>query len=1027
MIRWTQNSRLSGLFLGICLLLTGLVPCAVKAEEQGKQGAVAAAEPESVTQSGREIPVARAVDVVVVGGSTGAAAAAVRAAKAGASVFLAAPRPYLGDDMTATLRLWLEPGEETNLPPLAAKIFRAAEDGSRPSPVRPLHVKKTLDEALLDAGVGFLYGCYATDVLRDGRGNLCGIVMANRAGRQAVIARTIIDATERATVARMAGVEFRPYPGGMHTFKRTVIGGEVRQGPNVTARTIEPAFVSEAKPPKKGENPKERKLHKIIEYTVLLPMPDASYASFAAADQQARTLTYHPNQLFTSDVLFEIPPDTMRGETAAGGAWQGADKLPLSVFRPKGVPRLYVLGGCIDIPREQAAKLLRPPELMRAGEWVGEAAAREAKSLAKPEGAHVPGGRPARVAAEGDVKEFLEGVRPLRESPAVPQEAGGLPVLGRYDVVVIGGGTGGAPAGIAAARQGVRTLVVEYLAGLGGVSTLGGISHYWYGNRVGFTATIPAKGKQKDHWDVEQRMEWYRQELLKAGADIWFRGMGCGALVHDGVVRGAVVATPQGRGVVLAKVVIDTTGNADIAAAAGAECLYVDDNELAMQGTGLPQRELDVNNQNHDFTMTDETDMVDVWHLFVYAKSKYPDAFDQGQLVDTRERRRIVGEHTLTIVDQVNGRRYPDTVVRASGGNFDSHGYTVAPYLLALRGDPRFFGKNVDIPYRCMLPKGLKGILVASLGLSAHRDAVPFIRMQPDIQNGGYAAGVAAAMAARANAHPGDIDVRALQKHLVEIGNLPREVLTQGDSYPIPPERIADAVEDLGKKPRDLWRQLGPIFARPDAALPLLRQAYSAPEGGRKGLVAFVLAMLGDGTGVGTLMAEVRATPKWDRGWNYSGGRYTLSALDTKIVALGRTGRKEALPPILEKVALLTARDAFSHHRAVALALEAIGDPEAARPLFDLLQKPGMMGHVHSSVEIARKRAVGDRGRWPGGTRRDSLRELALARALYRCGDHQGLGEKLLRAYTSDLRGHFARHAAAVLESGHVTHKEGSQ
>jgi len=42
-------------------------------------------------------------------------------------------------------------------------------------------------------------------------------------------------------------------------------------------------------------------------------------------------------------------------------------------------------------------------------------------------------------------------------------------------------------------------------------------------------------------------------------------------------------------------------------------------------------------------------------------------------------------------------------------------------------------------------------------------------------------------------------------------------------------------------------------------------------------------------------------------------------------------------------------------------------------------------------------------------------RELVLARALYRCGDHQGVGETILRAYAADLRGHYARHAAAVL------------
>lgn len=61
-----------------------------------------------VTESAREIPLTYDVDVVVVGGSSGGVAAAVAAAKGGAKVFLAAPRPYLGEDMCATYRLWLD-------------------------------------------------------------------------------------------------------------------------------------------------------------------------------------------------------------------------------------------------------------------------------------------------------------------------------------------------------------------------------------------------------------------------------------------------------------------------------------------------------------------------------------------------------------------------------------------------------------------------------------------------------------------------------------------------------------------------------------------------------------------------------------------------------------------------------------------------------------------------------------------------------------------------------------------------------
>ena len=114
----------------------------------------------------------------------------------------------------------------------------------------------------------------------------------------------------------------------------------------------------------------------------------------------------------------------------------------------------------------------------------------------------------------------------------------------------------------------------------------------------------------------------------------------------------------------------------------------------------------------------------------------------------------------------------------------------------------------------------------------------------------------------------------------------------------------------------------------------------------------------------------------------------------------------------------LTAESEFSHHRAVGLACELIGDARAAKPLLELLTKPNMSGYVHDSVEKARRLDQES----PGGTnavktRRDSLRELALDRALFRCGDYGGVGRAVLIAYTHDLRGHFARHAKAVIEA----------
>jgi hypothetical protein len=844
-------------------------------------------------------------------------------------------------------------------------------------------------------------------VLRDPKGNLCGIVMANRAGRQAVVAKVIVDATDRGVVARLAGAKFRPCPAGVQTFRRVVIGGEPRAGAGIVVREIQPPF--------RGAFPNQAKtssgVFRVFEYTLQLPMKDDSVAAWAAADQKARSITYHPEQQFTSDVLFQVPPDPMLGQETAGD--DGAvESLPLAAFRPKGVSRLLVLGGCADIGRKLAERLLRPLMLIDIGARLGTAAAEEAGKLPAPKDVRLPGQPASAPTAFGEVRESLVGVRPTQQLPAVQQDGRALPVLGRYDVVVIGGGTAGAPAGIGAARQGARTLVVEYLSGLGGVGTTGAISSYYWGNRVGFTKEVAGGATS---WNIEQKCHWYRDQLLKAGADVWFGGVGCGALVDGSHVNGVVVATPHGRGVVLARVVIDATGNADVAAPAGAPCVYTDQTEFAMQGTGLPPRQLGASYTNTDFTIVDETDMVDLWHLFVRAKDKYAGAFDQGQLVDTRERRRIVGDFTVSILDQMNGRTFADSVVRAYS-NFDTHGYTVDPYLMLEH--PMHKGFYTYVPYRCLLPKGLEGLLVAGIGMSVHRDALPLVRMQPDIQNQGYAAGVAGAMAVKEGIPPRRIDVKALQRHLVQIGSLPESVLTDEDSYPMSPEKIAAAVKSFAAED---GKGAAVILAQPQEALPLVKEAYQAASGKAKLAYARLLGMMGDATGLETLSAELERTNAWDAGWNYRGSGqfgHAMSPMDSLIVAIGRTRKAEAVPVLLAKLKLLTAESDFSHHRAVALALELIGDKSAAKPLAEHLAKPDMMGYAHTSLARARELDGPKAGSHGVETRRTSLRELMVARALYRCGDREGLGEKILQQYAQDLRGHLARHAQAVLKEG---------
>ena len=110
----------------------------------------------------------------------------------------------------------------------------------------------------------------------------------------------------------------------------------------------------------------------------------------------------------------------------------------------------------------------------------------------------------------------------------------------------------------------------------------------------------------------------------------------------------------------------------------------------------------------------------------------------------------------------------------------------------------------------------------------------------------------------------------------------------------------------------------------------------------------------------------------------------------------------------------LTAESHFSHFRAVALALETISDEDAAKTLYDLLQLPGMRGHAMTDIQEAIKETPP--GSTDTSTRNSSLKELILGRALYKCGDYEGLGNQILMEYSKDLRGHYFRHANGVLQ-----------
>jgi len=994
-----------------CILLVLLIAAEVLSAQPATR---------TVVEQSKHIPIAYDVDVVIVGGSSAGVAAACEARRNGARVFLISDRPYVGVDMCAHQRLWLEPGEEPTSE-LGQAVF--GEDRC----ATPLAVKKSMDEALLRAGVPFLTGCYATEALFDEHGNIAGIVMANRSGRQAIRAKVVIDGSRYAVITRQTIAKFRGFQPGKKTFRFIVVGGEMQSGKLLLCRKPHVTYNS----PTSRRGPVVK--YPVYEYTINIDMEDGSPASFAAVEQEVRNLVIGRGAKDCSEVLYFLPDDTVVGESRIDDSWPGAAQCDLSAYRPRGVSCLYVLSAYADMDKAVAKKMLRPLAFMAIGRRIGREAATTAKALASP-GRVAVGGSSSGSGPVSFVGEDLTGLRTSKKLGVISSSSRPLRVFGQYDVVVVGGGTSGAPAGISAARKGSKTLVIEYLDELGGVGTAGLIGSYWRGNRRGFTKEVDDGFGAGERWDVVAKSEWLRRELLRNGADVWFCSFGCGAIVADGRVTGVVVATPQGRGVVLAKTVVDATGNADIAFCAGAETQFSVSalGVLSVQLAGFPHRNLGDNYNNTCYTMVDDTDMLDVWHLMTsmrlaYGKSQGPQVpYDVAQLVDSRERRRIIGDYVLTTQDILNQRTHPDTISQHMS-NFDAAAFPDSTMLLAydMKG-PDF---RVDMPYRCLLPKGLDGLLVVGLGASAERDAMTLARMQPDLQNQGYAAGMAAAMAAKLNGYTRKIDIKQVQQQMVQEGVLEARVLHDGDSYPMSASVIARAVDGVRELSRqhdqsrstvsETMKALAVIMAHPKESIPLLRDAYEQTSiHNEKINYARILALLGDNTGVPILTAEVDAKTEWDEGYPYTSGRdvgNVFSDLDRLIIALGYSRDPRALEPVLRKTTILEPSTVLSHYKAVALALRHLKSPQAIGPLATLLAKPGFRGHAITNLVGAEYGAPGLCPRRSFDQLNAAFKEMIIAAALYQCGDYQKMGRKILEQYSQDVNGHFASYTQAIL------------
>jgi hypothetical protein len=329
-------------------------------------------------------------------------------------------------------------------------------------------------------------------------------------------------------------------------------------------------------------------------------------------------------------------------------------------------------------------------------------------------------------------------------------------------------------------------------------------------------------------FDTEIMKYTLEQMFKEVGVDFWYHVAACDPLVIDRRVRGIVIEGKSGREAVLANTVIDCTGDGDIAARAGVPFQFgrsvdnlaqpmtlmfevegleslgpktqhilkiltdaIEANDLPIRlpygkrprGTPYlippPADGVGAIQATHVYRY-DATDTRDVTRATVEARAQVHEMFFRAlrhvpglegiRLAQTapsigiRESRHLEGQYTLNADDVTSGRRFEDAVVSCAFG-CDIHEIYPDDKLAH-----RIPAQPFEIPYRCLVPQSLRGLLFAGRCISGTHEAHASYRVTGTCMGLGQAAGLAAAMAMKAQAAPDEIDGSDLRAALEQRG-----------------------------------------------------------------------------------------------------------------------------------------------------------------------------------------------------------------------------------------------------------------
>lgn len=440
---------------------------------------------------------------------------------------------------------------------------------------------------------------------------------------------------------------------------------------------------------------------------------------------------------------------------------------------------------------------------------------------------------------------------PMTRTPdfaaVIEEPARKIPVRHRVDVLVVGGGAAGMAAASSAAKLGANVLLVERNGFLGGtltMVTLGSICGLYAvcDDEItpvvgGFASNLIARLQrmggpiEPTRWLKTASMRYDPSAMkivadeivLEAGVRLAFHCTAVGVHMEGKAIRGVTFEGRDGRWACLADVVIDCTGDGDIAALAGVafehdpEMIQAPttmfrfggvDVDLATQitrdelkghlekavaaGLTLPRTAGGAfSTQPHSMHMNitrvvrnerapDPLDTEELTgaelegrrQLKAYLQAfrefvpGYQDCYiaDIGPQIGIRESRRMQGQYLLSLEDVLGQARFDDAIA-CSAWPVEEHGAGRATKWVFL--EP---GTYYQLPYRMLLPREVDGLLVAGRCSSASHDAHASMRVAAVCMALGEAAGVAAALASDSRLSPCDINSRSLQKQLLKQG-----------------------------------------------------------------------------------------------------------------------------------------------------------------------------------------------------------------------------------------------------------------